>query len=86
MLSLGLLMPSAGRGSAQTIRFGVFELNTQTRELSKRGSKLRLTDQAYQLLTVLLEHPGQVVGRELFQERSGRKAPLSILKALSTKR
>ena len=62
-------MPISGRNPARTIRFGVFELDTQARELWKRGSKLRLKDQAYQTLMVLLEHPGQVVAREQFKEK-----------------
>jgi TolB-like protein len=62
-------MPISGRDPARTIRFGVFELDTQARELSKRGSKLRLKDQAYQTLMVLLEHAGQVVAREQFKEK-----------------
>jgi len=66
---LAFSMPSPGQDLGRMIRFGVFELDAQARELKKRGSKLRLTDQACQLLTVLLESPGRVVTRELIKER-----------------
>jgi len=52
-----------------TIRFGVFELDTGTGELRKRGVKLRLTDQAYRILKALLEQPGEIVTRARLKER-----------------
>ena len=45
-------------------RFGVFELDIRTGELRKNGLKLRLQDQPYQVLVILVEHPGEVVSRE----------------------
>jgi DNA-binding winged helix-turn-helix (wHTH) protein len=45
-------------------RFGVFELDTHTRELRRNGVKLKLQDQPYQILLELLEHAGQTVTRE----------------------
>ena len=50
--------------TAQKIRFGAFELNRQTAELWKNGSKLRLQGQPIAVLTLLLEHPGELVTRE----------------------
>jgi TolB-like protein len=50
--------------SASQIRFGVFEMNLSTRELCKRGHKLRLQEQPFQLLTLLLEKPNELVTRE----------------------
>jgi hypothetical protein len=41
-----LLMSGAGYDSGGTIRFGVFELDTRTGELRKRGVKLKLPHQA----------------------------------------
>jgi TolB-like protein/DNA-binding winged helix-turn-helix (wHTH) protein len=51
------------------IRFGVFELDTESRELRKQGVKIRLQDQPFQILQLLLEHPGRVVTREELQRR-----------------
>ena len=51
------------------VRFGVFELNVRTRELRKRGFKVRLPDQAFQILQMLLERPGEVVTREELRQR-----------------
>ena len=51
------------------MRFGVFELDSQTGELRKRGVKVRLQGQPLHLLRALLENPGQVVTREELQRR-----------------
>jgi len=45
-------------------RFGSFEVNLKTGELRKSGIRLRLSDQAFQILYVLLEKHGELVSRE----------------------
>jgi TolB-like protein len=50
-------------------RFGVFEFNTQTRELRKHGLKIKLEPQAFKVLSLLLERPGQIRTREELQQR-----------------
>ncbi len=45
-------------------RFGAFELDLDSGALHKRGIRLKLQDQPFQVLALLLEHPGQVVTRE----------------------
>ena len=55
--------------SASQIRFGVFEVNLSTRELRKKGHKLRLQEQPFRLLTLLLEKPNEVVTREEIQHK-----------------
>ncbi|HEX8799231.1 MAG TPA: tetratricopeptide repeat protein [Terriglobales bacterium] len=45
-------------------RFGSFEVNLQTGELRKRGLRLRLSGQPFQVLAVLVERPGVLVTRE----------------------
>jgi TolB-like protein/Flp pilus assembly protein TadD len=55
--------------SSQTIRFGAFELDLRARELRKEGTKIRLQEQPFQILTMLLEHPGEVVTREELRSR-----------------
>src|SRR5688572_1475012 len=46
------------------VRFGVFEIDTQSGELHRRGLKVRLPDQSFQILKVLLSRPAEVVTRE----------------------
>jgi TolB-like protein/DNA-binding winged helix-turn-helix (wHTH) protein/Tfp pilus assembly protein PilF len=56
-------MPDATQASAVR-RFGAFEINLQAGELRKRGMRLRLSRQPFQVLAVLVEHAGNVVTRE----------------------
>ena len=44
--------------------FGVFELDLHTGELRRHGVKVPLQEQPLRLLGLLLEHPGNLVGRE----------------------
>jgi Tol biopolymer transport system component/DNA-binding winged helix-turn-helix (wHTH) protein len=46
------------------IRFGAFELDVRAGELRKHGYKIRLQEQPFRILSMLLEHPGEVVLRE----------------------
>ena len=58
-------MPQAQNGS--NVRFGVFEANLASAELRKNGQKIKLQEQPFQVLTILLENPGEVVTREQFR-------------------
>ena len=49
---------------AALIRFGVFEANLETGELRKRGVRIKLQEQPFQILAMLLERRGQVVTRD----------------------
>src|SRR5437773_4103673 len=51
------------------LRFGVFEVDLRTGELTKRGVRLRLQDQPFQVLAILLEKPGELVTREELRSR-----------------
>jgi TolB-like protein/DNA-binding winged helix-turn-helix (wHTH) protein/Tfp pilus assembly protein PilF len=51
------------------LRFGVFELDLRAGELRKHGLRVRLQEQPFQILTMLLEHPGEVVTREELQKK-----------------
>src|SRR5215472_13303254 len=51
------------------IRFGVFEVDLQARELRKQGFKVKLQEQPFQILLMLLERPGEVVTREEIRKR-----------------
>jgi len=52
-----------------TVRFGLFELDLRTRQLTKNGVKIRLPQQSIQSLSLLLERPGEIVTREEFRQR-----------------
>ena len=60
------------------VRIGVFEVDFATRELRKHGIKIKLHGQPSKVLSILLEHSGQVVTRESYPEDSGRAIPSSI--------
>ena len=45
--------------AALTLRFGVFEVNLAAGELRKHGLKIKLQEQPFQILTMLLEAPGR---------------------------
>jgi Tol biopolymer transport system component/DNA-binding winged helix-turn-helix (wHTH) protein len=53
--------------SSRIVRFGVFEVDLDVRELRKHGLFLKLQDQPFQVLALLLERPGEVVTREELQ-------------------
>src|SRR6201988_710108 len=51
------------------LRFGVFELDPRAGELRKHGLRVRLQEQPFRVLEMLLEHAGEVVTREELQKR-----------------
>ena len=51
------------------IRFGIFEVDLQAGELRRRGLKVQLQQQPFQILAMLLECSGEVVTREEIQKR-----------------
>jgi TolB-like protein/DNA-binding winged helix-turn-helix (wHTH) protein len=48
----------------RVVRFGVFDVDVQARQLCKAGLRVKLQDQPFQVLAALLERPGEVVTRE----------------------
>src|ERR1700675_1319490 len=52
-----------------TMRFGAFEVDLRSGELRKHGIRLKLQDQPFQVLALLLEHPGDLVTREEFRQK-----------------
>lgn len=51
------------------VRFANFEVNLRAGELRREGRKVRLQEQPFSLLTVLLESAGEVVTREELRKR-----------------
>jgi TolB-like protein/DNA-binding winged helix-turn-helix (wHTH) protein len=54
---------------AQVIRFGHFDADLRARELRKDGERVRLQDQPFQILALLLERAGDVVTREEMRQK-----------------
>jgi len=56
-------------GSRAAYRFGRFELDVRARELRKDGVRLRLQDQPFEVLSMLLERPGELLTRDELRQR-----------------
>ena len=57
------------RRSPNVKRFGTFEVDVRARELRKGGIRIRLQDQPFEILMVMLDRPGEVVTREELRQR-----------------
>ncbi|MFN7979181.1 MAG: winged helix-turn-helix domain-containing protein [Vicinamibacterales bacterium] len=55
--------------SGSVVRFGIFEADLASGELRRQGRLVKLQQQPFDLLAVLLEQPGQVVTREALHRR-----------------
>lgn len=53
----------------RNVRFGVFEADMEAGELRKHGLRLKLSEQPFQILMMLVARPGEVVSREVLRER-----------------
>jgi TolB-like protein/DNA-binding winged helix-turn-helix (wHTH) protein len=62
-------MQDASSSFPSGIRFGVFDVDPRALELRKKGARVKLQQQPFELLMVLLEHPGQVVTREELRQK-----------------
>jgi DNA-binding winged helix-turn-helix (wHTH) protein len=52
----------------RVVRFGLFEFDLAAGELRKQGRKIKLQDQPFQVLELLISRPGEVVTREELQK------------------
>ena len=50
-------------------RFGVFEANSETGEFLRKGVRVKLQEQPFRLLSLLLENAGEIVSRESVRQR-----------------
>jgi len=55
--------------SSTAMRFGAFEIDLKAFELRKHGLRLRLPEQPFQILAILLEKPGEAVTRDEIRNR-----------------
>src|ERR1700730_5159080 len=55
--------------ASKIVRSGVFEIDLKAFELRKHGLRLKLAEQPFQILAILLEQPGEVITRDELRER-----------------
>lgn len=66
----GVSAPSSEIGRKTRIaHFGVFEADLDARELRKQGRRIRLQEQPFAVLAILLERPGVVISREDIRQK-----------------
>jgi two-component system response regulator MprA len=58
-----------GGGAGQILTFGDLQMNTTTREVSRRGQLVELTATEYNLLHLFMSHPRQVLDRQTILNR-----------------
>ncbi len=56
--------PSKPAAIHRFARFGTYEVDFRERQLTKGGIRIRLQEQPFRILALLLEHPGELVTRE----------------------
>jgi cholera toxin transcriptional activator len=54
---------------SMVFRFGVFEVDLRARELRKQGLKIKLQEQPFQVLVLLLQHAPELVTRDELQKK-----------------
>ena len=70
MYTPGRIAPMEPPSPADTIvRFGVFQLDRQTRQLLKQGRRIPLQDKPFEILCALVERPGEILTREDLRRR-----------------
>ena len=55
--------------SRRVYRFGLFEADANSGELLRRGTRVKLQDQPFRLLLILLRHAGEVVSRDQLRQQ-----------------
>ena len=55
--------------ASQVVCFGTFELDLRSGELRKSGLRIKIQEQPFQVLAMLLEHPGEMVTREELRKK-----------------
>jgi Tol biopolymer transport system component/DNA-binding winged helix-turn-helix (wHTH) protein len=55
--------------NSRVVRFGAFELDLDTRELRKSGIRIKLQEQPFLILAMLLDRPGSIVTRDELKQK-----------------
>jgi len=61
--------------SAQLVKFGLIEVDLHAGELRRQGRKIKLQEQPFQVLAMLLEKPGEVITRAALRQKLGPRIP-----------
>ncbi len=69
MLDIPSNAVSPAPNGARTVRFGAFEADLHLGEVRKSGSRVKLQEQPFKVLQLLLERPGALVTREELRSR-----------------
>jgi DNA-binding winged helix-turn-helix (wHTH) protein/Tfp pilus assembly protein PilF len=64
---------SSPQAPARSVRFGVFEADLRSGELSRNGVKVRIQELPFRALSVLLRSPGEVVSRDELRQALWRE-------------
>src|ERR1700730_6317659 len=59
----------AGSSNSKIVRFGAFEVDLTKGSLHKNGVRIRVQGKPLQILTLLIEHAGDVVTRDELRQR-----------------
>jgi len=59
----------AAQCSGRTLRFGFFEVDLRAAELRKHGIRIKVQEQPFHILTLLLERSGDIVTREELRQK-----------------
>jgi DNA-binding winged helix-turn-helix (wHTH) protein len=62
-------MAAGSSDDSAVVRFGIFEADLVTGELRRKGVKVALQEQPFQVLALLLERPGGLVTRDALRRR-----------------
>jgi len=63
------------------LRFGLYEVDLLQGVLSRQGVRLKIQEQPFRILALLLQRPGEIVTREELQSHCGPKVLMLILTA-----
>jgi TolB-like protein/DNA-binding winged helix-turn-helix (wHTH) protein/Tfp pilus assembly protein PilF len=60
---------AVSENATRLVQFGIFEVDLRAGELRRNGSKVKLQEQPFQVLCLLLQYPGEVVTREELKKK-----------------
>ncbi|HME12806.1 MAG TPA: winged helix-turn-helix domain-containing protein [Candidatus Acidoferrum sp.] len=61
-------MPASQTAFSPSHRFGLFEVNLAAGVLTRQGARVKLQEQPFRILTLLLQRPGEIVTREQLRQ------------------
>ena len=63
----GMVRMDTSVRSPRAYRFGLFEVDLNNAQMTRKGVRLRLQEQPFRILSLLLQRPGQIITREDFR-------------------